>query len=332
MYTRPAVSLPPQLAVAFLLDTGSICSRVRNVLTLADALVDRDHDVTIVTSDTPPPWRRSSAEWNVVDSFSAIATDRWDAIIDATTTGAALPRGHRVLRLFHPEQIDPVRLPDHTGAALLTLSPLLSSIARHAGREVFEAGCVVDDEFYERRTDTGERRRVLIAGSIHDEAKAIGDAWSAAAHARWYGAEFEIVRVSPWHPSSEEPVAETGAEVHVALDTPSLVRVIASCDIVLAAPLASLGYSQSTPEALAAGLAPVLTDVPAHHAWTADRDFALFAPEGDPESLGEMLVRALEEPRERLRLQRRAREVAESFRSERAGERLERILLDFRER
>jgi len=79
----------------------------------------------------------------------------------------------------------------------------------------------VADAIYRPRTPSEqEPPRVLLAGSWHVEAEGVADGYGAVAHARWFHQKLDLIRVSPWAPSREEPL-ESVQEFHVGLDRKS---------------------------------------------------------------------------------------------------------------
>jgi glycosyltransferase involved in cell wall biosynthesis len=175
---------------------------------------------------------------------------------------------------------------------------------------------IVDDEFFRTR---GRREsdppRVLLCGTD------VSDGYGAVAHARWFHQKLDLIRVSPWAPSREEPL-DTVQEFHVALTTDELSRLVHSCDILIAPDEA---FSLSAPRALAAGLACVLTSTPWHRSFADSHDYALFAPQDNAVELGERLIELLADRELRDRLRNRGKEVAEQWRAAGTIERLERF-------
>ena len=72
----------------------------------------------------------------------------------------------------------------------------------------------------------------------------------------------------------------------------------------------------------------VLTRIPSFVSFHEGDDYALWAPEDDPEELGERLLEAIESRSTRQRLSKRGREVAEQFRAVHTGEKLEEFFFD----
>ncbi|HYO78771.1 MAG TPA: glycosyltransferase [Thermoanaerobaculia bacterium] len=168
---------------------------------------------------------------------------------------------------------------------------------------------VDDDVFRDRVAREHEPLRVLLIGASQDESLAIDDGYGAVAHARWFHQKVELVRVSPWAPSRKEPL-ESVQEFHVALTTAEMTRLMHSCDIAVAAGAA---LSLSTAEAMAAGLACVITTPAAQQL-----DYPLSAPHDNAVELGERLIEVVSDRALRSRLRLRGREIAEQWRVDRA--------------
>jgi len=282
--------------IAYLLDDTPISGLVRTVLAHADALIGRGHTVRIVTTGTPVTWRSSRAEWLTVDEFGRLDDD----VVIATSSSHA--------------QYATLHLVDKPGDT--SDKPALP-LARFA---------IVDDEVYRPRTaPENEPPRVLLAGASQNASNAIDDGYGAAAHARWFHQKLELVRVSPWTPSREEPL-DSVQEFHIALTTAEMRRLMHSCDLVIAPAHADAGFDLTAAEALASGLPLLMSTTPAH-AFDDRDDFAQFGPDDNAVELGEKLIELLSDEALRTRLRLRGREVAEQWRADAVAERLERALL-----
>ncbi|HKO57203.1 MAG TPA: glycosyltransferase, partial [Thermoanaerobaculia bacterium] len=154
---------------------------------------------------------------------------------------------------------------------------------------------VVDEEVYrDRFPRPHEPPRVLLYGASQSEAKGVDDGYGAAAHARWFHHQFDLIRVSPWAPSREEPL-DAVQEFHVSLTAREMTRLLHSCDILIAPNRLPDRFGLVAAEALAAGVCVVMTAVPTFEAFSPRRDFALFAPPDHPVELGERLIEALDD-------------------------------------
>jgi glycosyltransferase involved in cell wall biosynthesis len=85
----------------------------------------------------------------------------------------------------------------------------------------------------------------------------ISEGYGAAAHARWFHQKFDLIRVSPWAPSREDPL-DGVQEFHVALNDKEMTRLVHSCDVLIAPNRRDQPQSLTTLEALASGLACVV--------------------------------------------------------------------------
>lgn len=190
--------------------------------------------------------------------------------------------------------------------------------------EIVREHPIVDEEFYrERMPRENEPLRVVLAGGSQVEEKGIGEGYGAAAHARWFHQTFELVRASPWAPSRDEPL-DSVQEFHVALTTREMTRLMHSCDVLIAPNRREDPLSLTTLEALASGLACVLTTTPQHLALGGAT--AAFAPPDNAVELGEKLIEVLSDHELRERLRAAAREVAEQWRAANVVKRLESLL------
>lgn len=277
------------MRIAFLFEDTAISGAARVQLALADALAVRGHEVRCVTAGAPLHWRASRAEWVYVDE----------------------------LRFYTPAQDE----------VLVAADAPAFAIARSLGRAVhLDTTPVVDEDVYRDRFPRPNKPpRVLLYGASQTEGNGVDDGYGAAAHARWFHQQFDLVRVSPYAPSREEPL-DAVQEFHVALTAREMTRLLHSCDILVAATRPSSGFGLVAAEALAAGVCAVMTSISTFLAFSPNHDFALFAPPDNPVELGERLIEALDDEDLRARLRKRGREVAEGWRAGRAAEELERLL------
>jgi hypothetical protein len=257
------------MRIAYLLGDTGISATARIVLAQADALIAKDHQVRIVTTELPLTWRSSLAEWVYVDDLGAFVPDSGEIVVDA---------------------------------------------------HVVRANPIVDDDFYrDRLPRENEPLRVLLCGG----SPSMSEGYGAAAHARWFHQKFDLVRVSPWAPSREEPL-DGVQEFHVALNDKEMTRLMHSCDVLIAPNRRDDPQSLMTLEALASGLACVVTATAEHLA--IGTDYALFGPPDNAVELGEKLIEVLSNAPLRERLRARGREVAEQWRSTNVVSRLESLL------
>lgn len=326
------------LSIAYLLQDTEISATTRAVLAQADALVARGHRVSIVTTGSQSNWRSSRADWVYVDDFTSWKSDD-DFVIGTgwpTLSAAHHLAGARAIHLcvsiadvrFSDESLRP----DIEAAWSLPMPKLVASksLLKAASRfssDVTWLGTIVEDGFFRAgATAHAEPLRVLLPGSVraHDDAR-LRDAYGAAAHARWFHQKFDLIRVSPWAPSREEPL-DSVQEFHVALSAAEMTRLLHTCHAVIATGFPREGSGQIVAEALAAGVPCVAPAIPAYTTLADPPDFALFAPENNPVELGERLIQLLEDPELRDRLIDRGHQIAAQWRADAVVERLEQFL------
>jgi len=284
--------------LTYLLDDTLPTARNHCVLAQADAFVARGMQVRMVTTSDPVQWRRSRAEWRLVDDLRTATGDVLVASSPETARIAYdLAPTHAIQLVFG----DPIDLP----IPKLTMTP------------------IVDDAVFRTRIPREhEPQRVLIIGASQDQTSGVEDGYGAVAHARWFHQTLDLIRVAPWAPSREEPL-DSVQEFHVALTSTELTRVIHSCDVVIAPLRREAAVGLEAAMALAAGVPVVATRIDAHTRFDPKLDFALFAPDDNAVEMGEKLIDVLMDDgrddglRERLRT--RGREIAEQFRPEHAA-------------
>jgi glycosyltransferase involved in cell wall biosynthesis len=323
------------MKIAYLAEDTAMSGGIRVQLAHADALIARGHRVRIVTKGAPVTWRRSDAEFVYVDNF--LDYDAADDDFVVGTFWLTVPPAYEIAKekavhlcqgyegaftAYQPikNEIDAAyRLP----IPKLVVSQSLVPICRQFGDDVTFIGQVVDDEFYRARIPPeNEPLRVLLSGQSQADLKGIEEGYGAVAHARWFHQKLELVRVSPWAPSREEPL-DAVQEFHVALTTSEMTRLMHSCDVLIAPNHAEEGFGLPAAEALASGLATVMTSIPSYLSFDDNHDYAVFAPEQNAIELGEKLIELLGDETLRARLRKRGRDVAEQWRSRHVADRLE---------
>lgn len=327
--------------IAYLLEDTEMSGGIRVQLAHADALIARGHRVKLVTKGAPLTWRSSDAEWVYVDNlldYDARDDDFVVATFWVTVQPAWKIAGKRAVHLCQGYEgsfsaYEPIRDQIEEAYRLplpkLVVARPLVEICRRFGDDVTYIGQVVEEEFFRSRTPAeNEPLRVLVSGQAQADLKGIHEAYGAAAHARWFHQKFDLIRVSPWAPSREEPL-DSVHEFHVALTTREMTRLMHSCDVLVAPNYKEEGFGLPAAEALASGLPCVLTSIPSYLSFDETKDYALFAPPENAIELGEKLIELLSDAELRERLRVRGREVAEQWRVEHVADRLENF---FRER
>lgn len=326
------------LRIAYLVEDTAQSGGVRVQLMQADALIARGHRVRLVTKGLPLTWRTSRAEWIYVDNFldydarddDFVIGTFWPTVPPANTIAPGravhLCQGYEGSFSFY----QPVRAEIEAAYRLpipkLVVAKSLIPICEQFTKDVTYIGQIVDDDFFRARTPReNEPLRVLLCGESQADMKGIDDGYGAVAHARWFNQKLELVRVSSWAPSREEPL-DSVQEFHVALASREMTRLMHSCDVLVAPNRREEGFGLPAAEAMASGIPVVMTSIPSYLSFDEQHDYALFAPEGNAIELGEKLIELLGDDELRERLRTRGREVAEQWRAEKVAERLEAFL------
>jgi glycosyltransferase involved in cell wall biosynthesis len=326
------------MKIAYLLADTDLAGGIRVIVAHADALIDRGHEVTLITLGAPLTWRRSRAAWRYVQSFEGVDGREFDFVVGtfwSTVAAAHAIAGPRAVHFCQgyegsfdayaaiKEQIDAVyRLP----IPKICVSPYLVEVCRALYDDATYVGQVVDEEFFQDRQDRLKPvPTVLLVGPAQANfVKGIDIGYEAVRHARARGASFALIRATQWVAAEAEPV-ELASEFHVAIPTEAMARLFATSDIYLGTNRRKEGFGLPAAEAMAGGVPTILTEIPSYLWWDERKDYALFTPEEDGAAMGDALVRLLGDAELRARLARRGREVAEQFRPARMGERLERF-------
>lgn len=327
--------MPNPLKITYLVEDTEPSGGVRVQLVHADALIERGHRVRMVTRGQPLTWRSSSADWVYVDDFREYDASGDDFVVGTfwvTVPHAHALAGERAVHLcqgyegafsvYEPirDQIDAVySLPI---PKLVVTKSLVEVCLRFTG-DVTYIGQVVEDEFYRPGIPREhEPPRVLLCGQSQADLRGIPEGYGAVAHARWFHQKLDLIRVSPWAPSREEPL-DAVQEFHVGLTTAEMTRLMHSCDLLIAPNHREEGFGLPVAEAMASGIPCVVTAIPSYLSFDETRDYALFAPEENAVELGERLIEALGDADLRERLRTRGREVAEQWRVHHVADRLE---------
>jgi hypothetical protein len=325
--------------ITYLMADTALSGGTRVQLAQADALIARGHRVRIVTTGLPLTWRASQAEWVYLDDFNTYDARDDDFVIATFWTTLAPAWAIAPEKALHLCQgyegsftaYQPIRAEIDAAYKLpipkLVVAKPLIEICKRFIDDVTYIGQIVDDDFYRLRTPPeNEPMRVLLCGESQVDLKGIADGYGAAAHARWFHQKFDLIRVSPWAPSREEPL-DSVQEFHVGLNAREMTRLVHSCDVLIAPNHREEGFGLPAAEALASGLAVVMTSIPSYLSFDDLHDYALFAPQENAVELGESLISLLSDAALRNRLRARGREVAEQWRAGRVAEKLEEAMV-----
>jgi glycosyltransferase involved in cell wall biosynthesis len=324
------------LRIAYLAASNELSGGVRVILAQADALVLRRHYVEIFSTEPPPTWRKCVAPWVQVRDLRAAPVQDHDYVVATfwTTVKPAFElAGNRAVHLCQgyegafsayqmiKEDIDAAyRLP----LPKVVVARQLVDVCRRFTEDVTLVGQIVDDVFFQQRLSPkqNEPPRLLVSGPWEADMKGIDVAYEAVRRSKADGAIFDLVRVSPWAPSREEPT-DLASEFHTKLDSEDMAKLTASVSLFLGTNRRAEGFGLPAAESLASGIPAILSSIPSYCSWDSVRDYAVFVPEGDPGATSNAILNVLGATNILQKLSKRGREVAEQFRSSKAAERLE---------
>jgi glycosyltransferase involved in cell wall biosynthesis len=328
------------MKIAYLIEDTVLCGGNRVILAQADALIERGHQVVCITKGKPLEWRESKAAWIYVDDFAHVDADLFDRVIATFYTtlepawrmapGRAvhLCQGYEGFISYYAAIVPEIERLYALPLPKMTVSPHLVDVCLRFHPFARCVGQIVDAEFFrERLPAENEPLRLLLAGESQIDLKGISDAYAAIESIREGGIPFDLVRVSTMPPADAD-LAARPAEFHEAIPAAAMTRLVHSCDAVLAPNHAAEGFGLPAAEAMASGLAAILTKIPSYLSFDTERDYALFAEPGEPADLARQLSTLLSSPSVRRRLQERGREVAGQFRAPRVAEKIEQFLVD----
>ena len=319
------------MKIAYVFEDTSIAGGNRVTFAQADALIERGHDVTLITKGGPLTWRTTRARFQFVRDFDEADTTPFDFVVATFwTTLTAVHRiaGSKAIHLCQgyegsftayqsqKAEIDAAyRLP----MPKIVVSPHLVEVCRPFSSDVTYIGQIVDDIFFrDTPPRRNERPRVLLVGPMQADFKGIDVGYDAMR-----GLDVDLVRASQWPAARDEPV-HLAKEFHVGIDSAQMRDLIATCDAWLAPSRSQEGFGLPAAEAMAGGVPGVMSAIPSFLSFDPAHDYALFAPENDARAMGAQLARLLGDNALHAALARRGREVVEQFRAHRTGARLER--------
>ena len=338
------------MRVTFLAPHVRIAGGVRAILTYADRLAGRGHDVTLVvpargrlralwrtTRGAGPDWLtdfRPRVRW--VDRWDAAALPDGDAVVatawQSAPVAAAAPSrcGAKFYLVQHYESLyhgDPAAV-DATYRLPLTpivISTWLRDVLRQRfGRDAEVLVTPVDRALFRRvpvALDTS-RPRVLM---LHHEYawKGVADGLAAVARAKARVPGLRLVGFGVKPPRASLPYDE----FHANPPQDGLAALYSGCDIYLC-PSWDEGLGMPSMEAMACGVALVTYDNGGCRDYAVDGQTALVAPRRDVEALAAALQRAATDGalRERVAAAGLVR-ITTAFDWERAVDRLEAWLL-----
>jgi glycosyltransferase involved in cell wall biosynthesis len=323
-----------------------IAGGVRAILTYADRLARRGHDVRVVVpgrrtwwggvrAGETPAWVgdfRPEIQW--VARWNAAALPDADVVLatawqSAPVVAAAPARAGRKMYLFqHYESLyhgeaDRVDATYRLPITKVVISTWLRDVMRERfGAETDVLVTPVDPTLFHRVDVTRPSGPARVLMLHHDYAwKGVTDGMEAVAHARAAGRALHLVGFGVKPPADRAGYDE----FHQNPPQGELARLYSGVDVYLC-PSWDEGLGMPSMEAMACGAALVTYDNGGSRDYARDGDTALVAPRRDVAALATALARVLDDPALRRRLAQTGGDyVRTAFDWERAVTRLEAI-------
>jgi len=325
------------MRIAYLLQTTELSGGVQVALVQAEALARRGHRVTVVSPDSPPSWfslSRARFERSAFSDSAALAEAEIRVATFWTTVAAALSRasgpvfhlcqgyegGFRFYADRRAEIEAAYRSPTRKLAVSATLAARLDALGFGPAENVGQA--FDPDGFRPGEPRDPEVPVILVTGPYDADVKGVDVALAGLALWRDRGGKFRLRRVATTPAAPAEKSSGLVDEYHRAVPPARMPWVYRSCDLFLGAFRAEEGFGLPTLEALASGLACLLSETPGNLE-IAGEDGAVFFSDGNAESLAGSLPRALS-PETRRLARSRGPAIAARFSPAGVAERLER--------
>ncbi|MEM7199533.1 MAG: glycosyltransferase family 4 protein [Planctomycetota bacterium] len=279
---------------------------VKSVLEGANLLVDRGHQVTVVTQSGPPDWMDLRCELLTVPRLNSEAVPEadivvgtfWPTVPTAVRCGRGVPvhlcqgyEGDNPESAPHREQIEAIYALAETHK--VTISPHLTNLLRDRfGVEAHEVPYMINTDtlFAEAERAPSRPVRIGIVGPYDVPGKDIPGALAACELAHRAGLELQVVRVSTGGPCAGEEPQPFPVEWHTNVPPAQMGQIYRSLDLLVGSCRhRGEGFYLPAVEAMACGVPCVLTDIPCHRGY-GEGQYALFVPPEDPAALAEAIV------------------------------------------
>ena len=325
------------MRIAYLLESTDVSGGVKVALLQAEALARRGHRVSVVSPDAAPSWfslsrarfeRSSFRESTELASADVRVATFWTTARPAVE-GARGPvfhlcQGYEGSFRFYAALRESIeasyRLPTIKLAVSETLATRLEALGLGPVANVgqaFDPTGFFPSESAEPRGDP----TILLVGPFAAEVKGIDVALAGLSLWRQTGARFRVRRVSMEAPSPEESSSGLIDEYDREVPPDRMPWVYRASDVFLGPLRPEEGFGLPTLEALASGLACLLSDTPGNREIAGET--AIYFRDGDPESLARALP-GVTSPDSRRRARENGPRIAARFDPSAVAERLER--------
>lgn len=270
------------LRVVFLLEGTGLFGGVKVVLSQANLLQRRGHEVTVISREAMPCWLPVEARFRKDPELDPSAFPEADVVVATywTTLGPALaaPSGQPVHYCQGLEYTYTHNQDQHTAIleayrhpipALCVAPHLVEELAQRFGR----SGRVALQPLESFMKPLGRLRphrrpRVLVVGPFEIDWKGAATALEAVRLLRGEGFDFRLVRISQWPQTAEERAIFEAEEFHHHLKPRAVAELMQQCDLLIAPSWEQEGFGLPVLEAMACGVPVVCSDI-APYQWFA---------------------------------------------------------------
>lgn len=332
------------LAVTYVFEETSFFGGNKVPLHEANLLLQRGHQVTVVSAGEPPDWYPAAARFvrlpppvaaappGSLPAADVTLATYWPTLAPVAAAAAAgggeaahFCQGFEATythnQADHPAILEAYARP----LPALVVAPHLGDLLR---RRFGRPARLVPQPLEPFWRPAGAAReaparpaRIIVASPFEIDWKGVSTALAAVAKLRAGGLSCRLVRLSQWPLGDAERALLPPDEFHHRLLPPAVAELFAGCDLLLAPSWEQEGFGLPALEAMACGVPVVASDVSCYRDFAAPA--ATLVPPGDADAFAAAAAALLGDPAAWRRARRAGLEVAAAHTEERTADALE---------